>query len=1778
MTKAGFKLRRGLVVALIIALVEGLLAAGGMVAYPRPVGAAATNLALNGSFETSGAPAANWSAWSPASGYAASRDGAEAHIGDYALKITANAGVRPTVYQTMNVVAGQKYKVSAWIKTNDATNAGAGLQYVFKNADNQEIYTNNTAYYTATAPGSNGAWGLTEAVMTAPAGAAKIVISNYYLGRADDQGAAWFDDVQFGEWTSATGVTLNTNAATLAVGGTLQLTATVAPANASNPNVVWTSSNAGAASVDGSGIVTGIGNGTTTITASTADGGFTASAVLTVGSGDPVAVVNLVQNGSFETAGAPAANWTGGTAANWTLWQGPSPAYSGAFGATLDTAVHKAGLQSLKLTAASTARVVTSQSVPVVDGKTYKYSAWVRTSDSSNAAAGIEYVFHSGAGDSPIDIGGTKYFEVSAQGARDENNWTQIERIVQAPAQAVRVGLSNTYKGTGTGEAWFDGIVLEEWNAVAGVALDTNASDLALGQTSLMHAAVAPANANNPSVQWSSSDPSVATVDASGQVTAVGKGLALITATTVEGGYQAYSSVRVDSGANITVPNYAENTRNGVAVNGQVEAVDANEGALTYRLLVPAAHGSALVKSDGTWTYAPTPGYSGNDRFTVGALDAQGNSAISTVTIAVEDLAETLQAYAGVHARLLLDGAKIAQLRTAIQPGGTHAALWSEYRQSVTIAAAPTYYASSDQEELWQRDVAARMVDYAFTYLLTEDAAYKNAAIAWATTAAAYPTWGRNGEVTDVSLAAGHLLFGLAVVYDWLYDDLSESDRTVIREALKTHGEEVYNKAIGHNTAKVWWASVPAHNIMHVLVSGLAAASLAIYDEEPEAVDWFGYSLSAFAAIEDWMPADGASYEGFAYWQYSMEWTIKFAKLAEKFVGSAILQNDFYKNSSKYVAYSMLSENGWTPTGSFLNLADNEGYNYYGPDYLMRVIAAENRDGLAQWMADRIDSKNVGNSASRWLGILYYDPTVAATPVSAQPTLHLFDNLGLAVSRSDWSGDESIVAFKSGPPMGHKDLSMDGFFGGGHQHPDANHFLVYANGEYLIRDDGYADKLTSNHNTLLVNEIGQIGEGGTWFDSVASKTARSDADILKAESNPTFDYMVGEAAGTYPADLGLEKYERHLIFLKPNLLIVVDDIETSQPQNLELRFFPEQQGVQTLANGDYLVTSARSALRFQELTASEAQVKAEKVHYDSEKFNGDRMAFRVLGEGKTSMRNAVAFSWGGNEALPANVSLVQNGDKWTFESGSVAVELDLAARTVTEVESTGGGTSESDAGLASILVNGAAIAGFSPDTLTYDVEYASNKPIPTMTWLSRSTAAAVQLDYDGAVPGTAVLRVTAGDGTERTYTVHIHSSRLLPIYGVTANGVSSNGPGGNGFGPENAYDENAGSIWSDSVNAAYAEYPPGYAYAQFDLSKVRTVNEVGILWYQGLGRHYLFDVETSVDGVHWTRVIDEGQSSGLTAETEKYAFDDVQARYIRIIGKGRTGSAFFSISEVYFYQPSVSVPKNEAAVTLSVQDKVYAGQNFNVAVGLQNLPDSIYASAMTIRYDEERVAFVAAAAAQAGLAVYANADTPGELRLLIANADEDAVVTNRASLADLTFRALETDAASTTSLEAVEASISDAAREWAATGGSATVSLATVNKSGLQALLAAAANRLAAATEVGAFIGQYSASAKSALQSAIGSAGEVYADSSAAPADVEQAIADLSAKLAALKASVKTLDAASWSVGDLAVISKYYGKSSSDPEWSLYLALGIAGGRAIGDADLAAVAAKLMQR
>ncbi|WP_216855311.1 Ig-like domain-containing protein [Paenibacillus alba] len=239
-----------------------------------------------------------------------------------------------------------------------------------------------------------------------------------------------------------------------------------------------------------------------------------------------------VPNSSFENGAASPENWT-------------DRAWAGSSVRTWDTVTSRTYNHSVKI--ANTASgdyggwsLADSSLIAVNPATAYTLKAWVKT-DNVNAVdgahVGITYYKSDGT-----TVTGSTYLSTNVRGT---NNWTPIEATATAPADAAKIRLDVRLKGTGM--AWFDDVELlkQAVHPVTGVTLNKGTLSMASGITADLIATVLPAEATNKTVTWSSNNPSVATVDAYGKVTAAAPGTAVITVITADGAKSAACVVTV---------------------------------------------------------------------------------------------------------------------------------------------------------------------------------------------------------------------------------------------------------------------------------------------------------------------------------------------------------------------------------------------------------------------------------------------------------------------------------------------------------------------------------------------------------------------------------------------------------------------------------------------------------------------------------------------------------------------------------------------------------------------------------------------------------------------------------------------------------------------------------------------------------------------------------------------------------------------------------------------------------------------------------------------------------------------------------------------------------------------------------------------------------------------------------------------------------------------------------------------------------------------------------
>lgn len=173
---------------------------------------------------------------------------------------------------------GTRYVIKFWAKRNGDSGNGKIKVLLQKNEAGtwpQQAFNNNPFDVT-------NEWKLYEFDITPTRDDYEVIKINF-----GDCGEVWIDDIEYGEYSAnvapvhATGVTLDKTSASVKQGKTITLTATVAPADAVNKNVTWSSNNASVATVS-NGVVTGVATGNAKITVTTEDGSHTASCTVTV--------------------------------------------------------------------------------------------------------------------------------------------------------------------------------------------------------------------------------------------------------------------------------------------------------------------------------------------------------------------------------------------------------------------------------------------------------------------------------------------------------------------------------------------------------------------------------------------------------------------------------------------------------------------------------------------------------------------------------------------------------------------------------------------------------------------------------------------------------------------------------------------------------------------------------------------------------------------------------------------------------------------------------------------------------------------------------------------------------------------------------------------------------------------------------------------------------------------------------------------------------------------------------------------------------------------------------------------------------------------------------------------------------------------------------------------------------------------------------------------------------------------------------------------------------
>lgn len=314
-----------------------------------------------------------------------------------------------------------------------------------------------------------------------------------------------------------TGVSLNKTTTTIYIGSTETLVPTVTPDDATNKNVTWSSGNTTVATVSSSGVVTAKQAGTAIITVKTADGNKTATCTVTI---SPVSVTSVTLDKS--TLSFSMLNTTQKLTATVKPDNATDKTVTWSSDNTSVATVSSNGTVTSK--GSGTAKITAS-----VGGKSAECTVTVNV-----PVTGVTLNKTS----TSITVGGTETLTATVAPSTASNKnvtWSSSDGSVATVSSsgkvtAVSVGTATITVKTVDGNKTATCAVTVTPKAVTSVTLNKTSLSLNKGSYETLTATVKPDDATDKTVTWSSSNSSIASVDASGKVTGVAAGSATITA------------------------------------------------------------------------------------------------------------------------------------------------------------------------------------------------------------------------------------------------------------------------------------------------------------------------------------------------------------------------------------------------------------------------------------------------------------------------------------------------------------------------------------------------------------------------------------------------------------------------------------------------------------------------------------------------------------------------------------------------------------------------------------------------------------------------------------------------------------------------------------------------------------------------------------------------------------------------------------------------------------------------------------------------------------------------------------------------------------------------------------------------------------------------------------------------------------------------------------------------------------------------------------------------
>lgn len=476
------------------------------------------------------------------------------------------------------------------------------------------------------------------------------------------------------------------------------------------------------------------------------------------------------------------------------------------------------------------------------------------------------------------------------------------------------------------------------------------------------------------------------------------------------------------------------------------------------------------------------------------------------------------------HPRLFFTPDDLPRLRARVQDG-TPAWMYERLLERCEVLlietnlAGPRWERARGQKENW--DNARDILDLSLGYVLSENPAYRDLAVAAVMQVAGWPTWYVGYEPNRTVL-----LQAAALAYDWLFEELGAERAQTLAAKIAFECEQM----LPFLTEGGGRGSVRLHTSMAPRTYGpFGVAALALEGEHPQAAEWVQLAREMLPQwVEAALDEDGGFYYSSeaCYNTLSLNYLLGFYVAYHRLTGENLADVPRLRGNVLYQMFKLEPQrDGQGQFGVYTRDSVGCQQNLVGLANLLQ-------DGLGRWYYDYVHGPHgralpgrVFSSEDRVMPILWW-PDVPGEYPDTSPRLggaiH-FRGSGKVVLRTGFESVEDIhFALECGPPSQ------------GHSQADVGSFILNAYGERFVEDPGtngsYAwGSSAGAHSLVLIDDAGQAVSGRGSIDAFLH--------------TPFADYLLADQKPAYDAQAPVERARRHVLFVRPSYFVIVDDVK-----------------------------------------------------------------------------------------------------------------------------------------------------------------------------------------------------------------------------------------------------------------------------------------------------------------------------------------------------------------------------------------------------------------------------------------------------------------------------------------------------------------------------------------------------------------------------------------------------------------------------------------------------------